>query len=78
MVSFKHETVQKTSRLHFFDQDIRFTKLRQLGYPLEKLNKGIDFEIFRLLLEISFEKVAKEEGGRRPFDYMMMFKIFIL
>jgi transposase, IS5 family len=62
----------------FFDQDIRLTKLSQLGDPLEKLNQGIDFEIFRQVLLLGFEKIAKGKGGRRPFDYVMMFKILIL
>jgi len=62
----------------FFDQDIRLTKLSKLGDPLEKLNQGIDFELFRNILEAGFEKVAKGKGGRRPFDYVMMFKILIL
>ena len=62
----------------FFDQDIRLTKLSKLGDPLEKLNQGIDFELFRNILETGFEKVAKGKGGRRPFDYVMMFKILIL
>jgi IS5 family transposase len=62
----------------FFDQDIRLTKLSDLGDPLEKLNQGIDFELFRNVLELGFEKVAKGKGGRRPFDYVMMFKILIL
>lgn len=62
----------------FFDQDIRLSKLSKLGDPLEKLNQGIDFEIFRVSLESGFEKVAKGKGGRRPFDYVMMFKILIL
>ena len=35
----------------FWDQDIRMSKLSKLGDPLEKLNSGIDFEIFRSLLE---------------------------
>ncbi len=35
----------------FFDQGICLTKLSQLGDSLEKLNKGVDFEIFRLVLE---------------------------
>jgi len=38
----------------FFDQDIRLTKLSKLGDPLEKLNQGIDFELFRNTLEIGF------------------------
>jgi IS5 family transposase len=62
----------------FFDQDIRLTKLSKLGDPLEKLNQGVDFELFRNVLENGFEKVAKGKGGRRPFDYVMMFKILIL
>jgi transposase, IS5 family len=62
----------------FFDQDIRLTKLSKLGDPLEKLNQGIDFELFRKVLESGFDKVAKGKGGRRPFDYVMMFKILIL
>jgi IS5 family transposase len=62
----------------FFDQDIRLTKLSQLGDPLEKLNEGVDFEMFRIILETGFEKIAKGKGGRRPFDYVMMFKILIL
>lgn len=72
----------KTFKRHrdygFFDQDIRLTKLSQLGDPLEKLNQNIDFELFRNVLELGFEKVAKGKGGRRPFDYVMMFKILIL
>ena len=62
----------------FFDQDIRLSKLSKLGDPLEKLSKGIDFETFRNILESGLEKVAKGKGGRRPFDYVMMFKILIL
>ena len=30
----------------FFDQDIRLTKLSKLGDPLEKLNEGVNLEIF--------------------------------
>ena len=43
----------------FFDQDIRLTKLSELGDPLEKLNFRIDFEMFRIILETSFDQVAK-------------------
>ena len=62
----------------FFDQDIRLSRLSQLGDPLEKLNNGIDFEIFRIILETNFEKVVKVKDGRCAFDYVMMFKILIL
>jgi IS5 family transposase len=62
----------------FFDQDIRLSKLSQLGDPLEMLNNGVDFEIFRVILEENLSKNPKGKGGRRPFDYVMMFKILIL
>jgi IS5 family transposase len=72
----------KTFKKHrdngFWDQDIRLSKLSQLGDPLERLNKGIDFEIFRSLLEDKLSKDPVGEGGRPPYDYVMMFKIMIL
>ena len=54
------------------------SKLSQLGDPLEKLKGGVDFEIFRPLLESSLAKQAKGKGGRPPYDYVLMFKILIL
>jgi hypothetical protein len=62
----------------FWDQDIRLSRLSQLGDPLERLNKGIDFEMFRSLLEKSLNKLSKGAGGRPPYDYVLMFKIMIL
>jgi transposase, IS5 family len=62
----------------FFDQDIRLSKLSQLGDPLERLNFGVDFELFRELLETSLQKQPKGKGGRPPYDYVLMFKILIL
>jgi transposase len=62
----------------FFDQDIRLSKLSKLGDPLEKLNAHIDFAIFRDLLETNLSKIAKGKGGRKPYNYVLMFKILIL
>jgi IS5 family transposase len=62
----------------FFDQDFRLTKLSKLGDPLERLSQGIDFEIFRSFLNEKLSKEPKGKGGRRPYDYVMMFKILIL
>jgi IS5 family transposase len=62
----------------FWDQDFRLSKLSKLGDPLERLNKGIDFEIFRELLESRLNKLAKAPGGRPPYDYVLMFKVLIL
>lgn len=62
----------------FFDQDLRLSKLSELGDPLERLNTGIDFEFFRDLLETRLTKQSKGKGGRPPYDYVLMFKILIL
>jgi IS5 family transposase len=62
----------------FWDQDIRLSKLSQLGDPLERLSKGVDFETFRELLEDRLYKMPKGEGGRPCYDYVLMFKILIL
>lgn len=62
----------------FFDQDFRLSKLTKLGDPLVKLNKYIDFELFRNILENGLSKLAKGKGGRKPYDYVLMFKILIL
>jgi IS5 family transposase len=72
----------KTFKRHrdygFWDQDIRLSKLSHLGDPLEKLDKGVDFETFRELLEERMSKEPQGKGGRPPYDYVMMFKIMIL
>lgn len=62
----------------FFDQDIRLSKLSELGDPLEKLSLGIDFELFRDLLVSKLSVEPKGKGGRPPYDYVLMFKILIL
>ena len=72
------KTFKKHRDYGFWDQDIRLSKLSQLGDPLEKLNKGIDFEIFRQILEDGLSNEPKGPGGRPPYDYVMMFKIMIL
>ena len=43
----------------FGDQNIRISKLSKLGDPLERLNRGVDFELFRELLETRMSKLPK-------------------
>ena len=78
---FKIYTMKKFKRhkdYGFWDQDIRLSKLSDLGDPLEKLNNGIDFEMFRGLLEEKLSKAPQGSSGRPPYDYVLMFKILIL
>ena len=72
------KTFKKHRNYGFWDQDIRLSKLSHLGDPLEKLNKGVDFEMFRDLLMDRLTKEPQGNGGRPPYDYVMMFKSIIL
>ena len=69
---------KRSKAIGFFDEDFRLTKLTELGDPLERLSKGIDFELFRPLLMEKLSVEPKDKGGRRPYDYVLMFKIVIL
>ena len=64
--------------LNFFAEDDRLAKLSKLGDQLEKLNRVMDWEIFKPSLKDVFAKETKGAGGRPPYDYVMMFKILIL
>ena len=63
-----------------FDEHFRYERLSKLHDPLEKLNKHIDWNIFFTVLDEVFarEPQEKNQGGRPPFDLMLMFKIQIL
>ncbi len=42
------------------------------------ISKGVDFEIFRSILETNLSKLQKGKGGRPAYDYVLMFKVLIL
>lgn len=65
-------------QIGFWDESLRLEKLSQLGDSLERLNKAINWEVFRPSLNKVFKKEAKGAGGRPPFDYVLMFKILVL
>ncbi len=72
------KTFKRSKAIGFFDEDIRLTKLSRLGDPLERLSQGIDFELFRPELTGHLHVEPKNKGGRRPYDYVLMFKVMIL
>ncbi|MBM2814260.1 MAG: family transposase [Ignavibacteria bacterium] len=49
-----------------FDEEFRLEKISVKQDPLEKLNKNINWEIFRPILNQVFEKEPKGKGGRPP------------
>ena len=64
-----------------FDEQFRLDKISKQNDPLEKLLKHIDFEFFRKPLEGFFSEGKPKDanqGGRPPYDYVMMFKVLIL
>ena len=62
-----------------FAQADQLKELSELGDPLEKLSKAIDFEMFREELELSMLNGDKQSNaGCKPYDVVLMFKIIIL
>ncbi len=62
----------------FFDVDDRLRRLSDLGDQLEAFRAAVDFEMFRpgLVAALSYSDGA--QGGRPPFDPVMMFKILVI
>ena len=61
-----------------FDYEDQLKKINAHQPPLNKLDRVIDWEIFRNPIEQALYVKPKAPGGRPPFDRLMMFKILIL
>ncbi len=76
MTTQKYKT---TGNKGLFDEQETYEKLTDIGNPLEKISKVIDFEMFREVLEAKLlNQNKKNNAGAKPFDVIMMFKILIL
>ena len=62
----------------FFDVDDRLKRLSDLGDQLEAFCAAVDFEIFRSDLVTALAYSDGAQGGRPPFDPVMMFKILVI
>ena len=64
----------------FNDSDLekRLQLLEKLGDPLPRLQRHIDWEAFRPLLNRVYEKKRKSNAGRKPYDVVLMFKVLVL
>lgn len=62
----------------FFDEEYRLQKLSGQKDPLVKLNETINWEVFRSILDTAIPRVISEQGGRPPYDNVLMCKILIL
>lgn len=72
-----NKTIQK-KQPGFFDYNIRLERLMESEPPLERLDKRIDWELFRSDLEALVKKEVRGPGGRPRHDVVMMFKILVL
>ena len=62
----------------FFDFVDRLKDLSLFGDPLERISQIVDFEVFRLDLEEVLRLGDQPQGGRPPYDAVLMFKVLIL
>ena len=62
----------------FFDIDDRLKRLSDLGDQLETFRSAVDFELFRPELNAALSYTDRAEGGRPPFDPVLMFKILVI
>lgn len=62
----------------FFDVDERLQRLTDLGDQLLAFAKVVDFEMFRPELTKALAYSDGAQGGRPPFDPVMMFKVLVI
>jgi len=75
----KTQIYKSTGKQGLFDNQFTIDRLSEIGNPLEKISKVIDFEIFRETLESNLLNTNKKNNaGAKPYDVVMMFKIMIL
>ena len=61
-----------------FDVDERLKRLSDLGDQLLAFTAAVDFEVFRSELTRALAYSDGSQGGRPPFDPVMMFKILVI
>ena len=61
-----------------FDYEFQLEKIKAHQPPLQKLNKIIEWEMFREIIEKALHKEKKSNAGRKSYDKILMFKILIL
>jgi transposase, IS5 family len=65
-------------QLGFFDVDDRLKRLSDLGDQLEAFGRAVDFELFRPELDAALAYSDGAQGGRPPFDPVMMLEVLVI
>ena len=61
-----------------FDVDERLRRLSDLGDQLEAYGRVVDFEVFRPELDKALSYTSGLQGGRPPYDPVMMLKVLVI
>lgn len=73
-----------TMQLGFFDIETKYQRLNELCDPLEKINKLIDFNMFKDIIQPVFQSKVHNKitnpknAGRKPIDPILIIKILFL
>lgn len=65
-------------QIGLFDVENRLAELSEMGDPLEKLDKAVNWNRFKPVIDKAFRKERKSNAGRPPYEYVLMFKILVL
>ena len=68
---------KKSGTVTLFDTQNIKENLSELGNPLERLSKVVDFEMFRKSMEDVFENKSKKNNAG-AYDVVMMFKVMVI
>jgi IS5 family transposase len=72
------QAYKKQGNEGLFGKHYRLKKLSGQGDPLEKLNRVIDWTVFKPILEKTKNTDKKSNAGAKPYEPILMFKILIL
>ena len=64
-------------QINLYGLETQLARLTRLGDPLEKINKLIDWEMYREQIETEIRK-DMSKGGRPAYDVILMYKITML
>ncbi|MBN1307587.1 MAG: transposase [Chitinispirillaceae bacterium] len=65
-------------QIGLFDVENRLSEISEMGDSLEKLDKAINWNRFKPVIDKAFRKKRKSNAGRPPYEYILMFKILVL
>ena len=78
MISLVMAAYLETKQPGLFDAQDRLEELHAMGDPLQRLDRIIDWDVFRPVLATIPKEDPKGPGGRPAFDPLLMFKVLVI